>query len=138
DGWHAFFCTDAQANAAEVLSVAADRNALEQSFKNVKEVWGAGQQQLRNLQANVGAFHMNLWMQTLVEAWAWHRAEEALVDRSNAPWDHQPRRPSQADKRKALQREILEHAIQAVAEQAGQARGFCQRLESLVNLAAGG
>jgi hypothetical protein len=138
DGWHAFFCTDAQASAADVLSVAADRNALEQSFKNVKEVWGAAQQQLRNLQANVGAFHMNLWMQTLVEAWAWQRGEDELVDRSNAPWDHEPRRPSQADKRKALQREILKQEIQAVAGQAGQPRGFRQRLESLVNLAAGG
>jgi hypothetical protein len=138
DGWHAFFCTDAQASAAEVLEVAADRNALEQSFKDVKEVWGAGQQQLRNLQANVGAFHLNLWMQTLVEAWAWERAEEQLVDRSAAPWDRQPRRPSQADKRKALQREILGQEIQAVSQQAGQPRGFLQRLRALVNLAGGG
>lgn len=137
DGWRAFFCTDAQVSAADVLSVAADRNALEQSFKNVKEVWGAGQQQLRNLHANVGAFHLNLWMQTLVEAWAWQRTEEEVVDRSHAPWDRQPRRPSQADKRQALQREILSQGIQAVADQAGQQRGFRQRLESLVKLAGG-
>jgi hypothetical protein len=137
DGWHAFFCTEAQVSAAEVLSVAADRNALEQSFKNVKEVWGAGQQQLRNLHANVGAFHLNLWMQTLVEAWAWQRAEQELVDRSAAPWDQEPRRPSQADKRKALQREILAQEILAMSGQTGQPRGFRQRLESLVKLAAG-
>lgn len=137
EGWHPFFCTDAQASAAAVLSVAADRNALEQSFKNVKEVWGAGQQQLRNLQANVGAFHLNLWMQTLVEAWAWSRTEEELVERSAAPWDREPRRPSQADKRNALQREILRQEIQALTERAGQSRGFRQRLESLVKRAAG-
>jgi hypothetical protein len=137
DGWHAFFCTDPQASVAEVLSVAADRNALEQSFKNVKEVWGAGQQQLRNLEANVGAFHLNLWMQTLVEAWAWERSEEELVDRAEAPWDREERRPSQADKRKALQREILGQEIQAVSGQTGQPPGFGERLESLLKLAAG-
>jgi hypothetical protein len=137
DGWHAFFCTDPGAGAADVLSVAADRNALEQSFKNVKEVWGAGQQQVRNVHANVGAFHLNLWMQALVESWAWGRAEAGLVDRSSAPWDREPRRPSQADKRNALQREILGQEIQVVAGQAGETRGFLQRLESLVKLAAG-
>jgi hypothetical protein len=137
DGWHPFFCTDAQASAAEVLSVAADRNALEQSFKNVKEVWGAGQQQLRNVDANVGAFHLNLWMQTLVEAWSWDRSEEAVIDRVASPWDEASRRPSQADKRKALQRAILEEEIQSLAEATGQPREFRPRLEQLVKLAAG-
>jgi hypothetical protein len=33
----------------------ADRNSLEQTFKDVKEIWGAGQQQLRNIHANLGA-----------------------------------------------------------------------------------
>jgi len=36
------------------------------------------------------------------------------VDRSASPWDSEPRRPSHADKRKALQREILQAEIQAV------------------------
>ena len=103
----------------------------------MKEVWGAGQQQLRNVHANIGAFHLNLWMQTLVEAWAWQRAEAELVDRSAAPWDQEPRRPSQADKRNALQQEILAQEILAISGETGQPRGFRQRLESLVKLAAG-
>ena len=41
-----FFFTDVEASVQDILEAAADRNALEQTFGDVKEVWGAGQQQL--------------------------------------------------------------------------------------------
>ena len=41
------------ASVAEILEMVADRNSLEQTFKDVKEAWGAGQQQVRNLRAKV-------------------------------------------------------------------------------------
>jgi len=107
DQWVAFFTTAVAASVAEILEMVADRNSLEQTFKDVKEVWGAGQQQLRNLHANVGAWHLNLWAYTMVELWAWDRPEEELVDRSASPWDRAPRRPSHADRRKALRRSSL-------------------------------
>jgi hypothetical protein len=110
-GWVAFLCTKSDATAEEILEAAADRGALEQTFKDVKEVWGAGQQQVRNIHSNEGCCNLNLWMYSLVEAWAWGQAEEALVDRSDCPWDEEPRRPSHQDKRKALQREVLEGEI---------------------------
>ena len=69
--WAAFFRTDPAASAADVLTAVADRAAIEQAFHDLKEVWGAGQQQLRNVYANVGAFHLNLWLHTPVELWAW-------------------------------------------------------------------
>src|SRR5262249_23917642 len=74
DGWLAYFCTDPQAPAAQVLEAMADRGALEQTFKEVKEVWGAGQQQVRNVHACIGAFAVNLTLYSVVEAWAWSRA----------------------------------------------------------------
>jgi hypothetical protein len=111
DGWVAFFCTDPEATAAEVLEAMADRGALEQTNKDVKEVWGAGQQQVRNIYSNEGCFNLNLWMYSLVEVWAWDKPEEELADRSASPWDREPRRPSHADKRKALQREVLQAEI---------------------------
>lgn len=37
----------------------------------------------------------------MTEAWAWGRAADELVDRSNSPWDSPLRRPSHADKRRA-------------------------------------
>ena len=39
----------------------------EQDFHDIKEVWGAGQQQVRTLWANIGCYHLNLWSHTLVE-----------------------------------------------------------------------
>lgn len=40
DGWLAYFCTEVAATAAQVLEAMADRGAIEQMFKDVKEVWG--------------------------------------------------------------------------------------------------
>jgi hypothetical protein len=114
DKWIAFFCTKAEATAEEVLEAMADRTALEQTNKDIKDVWGADEQQVRNVDSNVGCFNLNLWMYSLVETWAWEKEEEELVDRSGSPWDSQARRPSHADKRRALQREILQGEIEAV------------------------
>jgi hypothetical protein len=107
DDWLPYFSTDPEATAAEVLEAMADRGALEQTNKDVKEVWGAGQQQVRNIHSSEGCFNLDLWMYSLTEAWAWGRPEADLIDRSASPWDREPRRPSHQDKRKALQREVL-------------------------------
>lgn len=136
DGWVAFFCTKAQASAEEVLEAAADRNALEQTNKDVKEVWGAGQQQVRNLHSSEGCFNLNLWMYSLVEAWAWGKPEEELVDRSDSPWDSEPRRPSHRDKRKALQRDVLRAEIDAALSGQPTGEDFRSLAERLVELAA--
>jgi hypothetical protein len=112
DDWLPYFSTDPEATVEEILEGMADRGAHEQMNKDVKEVWGAGQQQVRNVHSSEGCFNLNLWMYSLVEAWAWELPQEDLVDRSASPWDSEPRRPSHADKRKALQREVLQGEIQ--------------------------
>jgi hypothetical protein len=127
DGWVAFFSTDPEVTAVAILEAMADRGALEQTNKDVKEVWGAGQQQVRNLDSNIGCFNLNLWLSSLVEVWAWDKPEEELVDRSASPWDSEPRRPSHQDKRKALQREVL----QAEIEEALSGRPTKQRIREL-------
>jgi hypothetical protein len=113
-GWAADFCTDPAASVADVLGSVADRFGLETAFRDVKEVVGAGQQQVRFVWANVGSFHLCLWTFTMTEAWAWNRAEKGLVGhRSASPWDNEPRRPSHADKRRAWRRELLAEEIHA-------------------------
>jgi hypothetical protein len=134
-GWRAYFCTKPTATAAEVLEAAADRGALEETNKDVKEVWGAAEQQVRNLHANVGCFNLNGWMYSLVEAWAWQRSDEELVDRSSSPWDDATRRPSHADKRKALQREVLREEIQAMLASRPGPEEIAEMAERLVGLA---
>lgn len=114
DRWLPYFSTEPTATAEEILEGMADRGALEQTNKDVKEVWGAAEQQVRNLHANVGCFNLAGWRYSLVETWAWDKPDEELVDRANSPWDHAPRRPSHQDKRKALQREVLRGEINEV------------------------
>lgn len=111
DGWLPYFCLKPEATPEEIVEAMADRGAQEQTFKDVKEVWGSGQQQVRNLHGNEGCFNLNLWMYSMVETWAWPQAEAALVDRRARPWDSAPRRPSHEDKRKALQQEVLQGEI---------------------------
>jgi hypothetical protein len=136
DGWRAYFCTDVAVSAEAVLETMADRGALEQTFKDLKEVWGAGQQQVRNLYASIGAWAVNLTLYTLVEAWAWEGTEEDLIDRSASPWDASERRPSHADKRKALQRAILQGEIQAALGESPQWQEFRELATRLLSWAA--
>jgi hypothetical protein len=126
--WLPFFSLDPAVSAVEILEAMADRNSHEQMNKDVKEVWGAGQQQVRNINSSEGCFNLNLWMYSLVEAWAWDKPEEELVDRDDSPWDCEPRRPSHADKRKALQREVLRSEI----EEALAGRPTKQEIRTLV------
>ena len=110
--WRAFLCTDAGASVGAIVQTVLDRWAIEQNFHDLKEVEGIEQVQLRRLWSNVGALNLNLWVHTLVEVWGWNRASEELSDRSNRPWDDAARRPSHADKRRALQGEMLEEEYQ--------------------------
>jgi hypothetical protein len=136
DGWIPFFSPNPEVTVAEILEAMADRNAEEQVFKDVKEIWGAGQQQVRNIYSNEGCLNLNLWMYSLVEAWAWDEAEEELVDRGDSPWDAEPRRPSHNDKRKALQREVLRAEIEEALAGRPTKEDFRRLAERLLTLAA--
>jgi hypothetical protein len=70
---------------------------------------------LRNLRANIGAFHLNLWLHTLVEVWTWDRSPRRLIDRAGSPRYNADRRPSHADRRRALQCESPRVEYQATA-----------------------
>ena len=87
----------------------------------------AGQQQVRNIHSNEACFNLNLWMYSLVEAWAWDQAEECVCDRSASPWVSQPRRPSHNGKRKSLQREVLRGVIREGLS--GRANAYSFRLD---------
>jgi DDE superfamily endonuclease len=136
DDWLPYFSTNPAATAVEVLEGMADRGSEEQMFKDVKEIEGAGQQQVRNVYSNEGCFNMNLWMYSVVETWAWQKQEEELVDRRASPWDSEPRRPSHQDKRKALQREVLQGEIQEALSGRPTKQKMRQLAERLLELAA--
>src|SRR5262245_3770579 len=136
DGWVALFCTDPQATVAQVLGAVADRAAVEQDYHEIKEVHGAGQQQLRHYWANVAAFHLNLWAHTLVELWAWRRSAGRLRDRKDSPWDDPERRPSHADRCNALKREGLRQEFRRVGRQRALTRNSRALFQGLLKLIA--
>jgi hypothetical protein len=134
-GWFAYFCSKADASVGEILEAVADRAAIEQNFHDIKEVHGAGQQQLRNYYANIAAFHVTMWWHTLIELWAWHKPQEELTDRSASPWDKKPRRPSHADRRNALRRQCLANEFSCdklVGPIARKIKALWNRLANLV------
>jgi DDE superfamily endonuclease len=131
DRWVAYFATDPELSVASILEAVADRGALEQVFHDVKEVHGAGQQQLRHVWANVGAWNLITWWYTLVELWGWDRPQSRLCDRSDSPWDKEERRPSHANRCRELRREALEGEFSALPSLAGlrpKIRRFIRRL----------
>jgi len=135
-GWVAFFCTDSEATVAQILKAVADRAAIEQDFHDVKEVHGAGQQQVRHIFANLAVFNLNLWLHTLIELWAWDQPAKKLRDRSANPWDDAERRPSHADRRNALRRECIQEAFFHPRVRAALSRKTRTLVRSLVKLVA--
>jgi hypothetical protein len=134
-GWFAYFCTKPDASVQEILEAVADRAAIEQNFHDIKEVHGAGKQQVRNYWANLGVYHVTLWWHTLIEVWSWNQPQKKLSDRSASPWDDASRRPSHADRRNALRRQCVEKELkreQILGSIPRKIRGLCKRLMKLV------
>jgi hypothetical protein len=75
-------------------------------------------------------------MHTLVELWAWDRSGRQLVDRSDSPWDDAARRPSHANRRKALGQQILRNELSTITTTWSLPQEIIQLAESLVVLAA--
>lgn len=134
-GWYAFFCTDPLASVVEILEAFADRATIEQDFHDVKEVWGSGQQQVRNIWTNLAVYNLNLWMHSLIELWAWDRPATELCDRSDSPWDDAARRPSHANRRQALRRLILRQELSTITSRCTLPPQIIKLAESLLSLA---
>jgi hypothetical protein len=134
--WRGYFCTDPNATVAQILEAVADRSAIEQNYHDLKEVHGAGQQQLRNYWANIAAWHLTMWLHTLIELWAWNKPHKKVVDRRASPWDDAQRRPSHADRRNALRRSCLEEEYQREVASAGFGRKIRHLCSRLLKLAA--
>lgn len=112
--WVAFFSTDPDVAPETIIESMADRSAIEQNFHDVKEVHGAGQQQVRNVWSNVACWNLCLWLHTLVELWSWRRSGTTLKQRSDRPWDKLSRRPSHADRLKTVRKHVVRESFSAI------------------------
>lgn len=134
--WAPYFCTDTSADIRTILEVVSARWALEEHFHDVKEVWGAGQQQVRNVWSNLGCWNLNQWVYTLVELCCWDQDKSELTDRTDRSWDNPDRRPSHADRRRTIAREMLRKPILAALPRTLNNRHFRTLLDHLIALAA--
>ncbi len=134
-GCYAFFCTDPNASVQEIIEAFADRATIEQDYHDVKEVWGSGQQQVRNIWTNLAVYNLNLWMHTLVELWAWDKSHGELCDRSDSPWDDAQRRPSHANRRNALRRHIVRNELLSITAVWSLPQKIIRLTKSLMSLA---
>jgi len=136
DCFRAFLCTDLKVSAVKILEAVADRYAIEQNFSDIKEIEGACQQQVRTLGSNIGAFHLNLWLHSMVELWAWNKSAKVLCDRSDSPWDDEKRRPSHADKCAALRRYVLKQTFFVSSNKNHEINKIHKQLYKLLKLVA--
>ncbi len=134
-GWAPYFCTDSSAEVRDILETVAAHWAIEEHFHDVKEVWGAGQQQVRNVWSNMGCWNLNGWLDTLVELCLWDKDKSELTDRSDRPWDNPDRRPSHADRRRTIAREMLQKQFLTALPSTPNHHKFRTILEALVALA---
>jgi hypothetical protein len=134
--WAAYASSDLEMTAETILKIVSDRWSIEEHFHDVKEIWGAGQQQVRNLYSSIGCWHLCGWLYAMVELECWEESAESLVDRSDRPWDNPDRRPSHADRRRRLAREMLRESFFGDLQTGTDERKIRQRFEQLLALAA--
>jgi hypothetical protein len=134
--WAAYFSTNPQMDVQTLLETGAARWAIEEHFRDVKEVWGAGQQQVRNVWSSIGCWHLNTWLYTMVELASWDLPAEELVDRSDRSWDNPHRRPSHADRRRRIIREMLRKQFLTDLPDGLERSEYQTRIVQLLNLAA--
>lgn len=105
-----FFTTNVTMEPAEVLSCYADRWAIEDTFKNTKQLLGSQQPQTYKAKGPERAAGLSLWLYSMV--WLWYLKQKAkqryfIVQ----PWYSQKLTPSFADALSCLRRELWRERI---------------------------
>jgi hypothetical protein len=105
-----FFTTDVAMAPAEVLACYADRWAIEDAFKNTKQLLGGQQPQTYKAKGPERAAGLSLWLYSMV--WLWYLKQKStqryfIVQ----PWYRQKSTPSFADALSCLRRELWRERI---------------------------
>jgi hypothetical protein len=127
--------TNANMDVKEILEAYGVRFGIEEMFKDLKEVWGWGKQEVRKLETNEAVTAMNMLSFGLTELSTWDRSFSELVDRRASPWDDPDRRPSHADRRNFLRQGMLENELNAVLGAKSIPKKIIPLLKRLIGLA---
>ena len=108
-----FFTTDVTMDPAEVLACYADRWAIEDTFKNTKQLLGGQQPQTYKARGPERAAGLSLWLYSMV--WLWYlkqkpRQRYFIVP----PWYRQKLAPSFLDALSCLRRELWRERIKCM------------------------
>ncbi len=108
-----FFTTDVTMDPAEVLGCYADRWAIEDTFKNTKQLLGGQQPQTYKGKGPERAAGLSLWLYSTV--WLWYLKQKSrkryfIVQ----PWYPQKATPSFADALSCLRRELWQERIKCM------------------------
>lgn len=134
--WAAYISTDPVMSVEAILREVSARWAIEEHFHDVKEIWGAGQQQVRSVWSSIGCWNLCGWLFGLVELASWDLPAEQLVDREDRPWDNPARRPSHADRRRRIAREMLRNEFLTDLPATADEAKIKEQFERLLSLAA--
>ena len=89
--------------------------------------------------AKDGKFEMSFltsWIPTLVELWAWNLSGSQLVNRGDSPWDDPERRPSHANRRKALRAQIMRGELSIITTAWSLPKKIIRLVQTLMTVAA--
>jgi hypothetical protein len=108
-----FFTTDVTMDPAEVLACYSDRWAIEDTFKNAKQLLGGQQPQTYKAKGPERAAGLSLWLYSMV--WLWYLKQKAgqryfIVQ----PWYLQKSTPSFTDALICLRRELWRERIKCM------------------------
>ena len=134
--WVPLVSTDISLEVREILESYAVRFGFEEMFKDLKEVWGWGKQELRLLESNEAATAMNMLLYSMTELATWNNDSAELVVRRQTPWDDPLRRPSHEDRRRFLRRGILDKEFHDALDLAAIPQKIITLLKKLLQLAA--
>jgi hypothetical protein len=107
------FTTDVTMDPAEVLACYADRWAIEDTFKNTKQLLGGQQPQTYKAKGPERAAGLSLWLYSMV--WLWYlRQKSGQRYFVVPPWYRQKLAPSFADALSCLRRELWRERIKCM------------------------
>lgn len=108
-----FFTTDVTMDPAEVLACYADRWAIEDTFKNAKQLLGGQQPQTYKAKGPERAAGLSLWLYSMV--WLWYLKQKSRQRCFIVPaWYRQKKAASFADALSCLRRELWRERIKCM------------------------
>jgi hypothetical protein len=112
--WVPLMSTNIDLSVQEIIENYGVRLGIEEVFKDLKDNYSWGKQEVRNLWSSIGVTTMNLLAYNITELCCWDIPSNEIVERKYRPWENTDRRPSHRNKRKYLKLQLLKKELNAL------------------------